>query len=92
MSEQELYDPNDPQIWVKVTAWWEAGNRDPRSLEPEVLDWLLSCHPEAVQMTPQPAWFQARMQELLAEGIEFGPDLFPGIKIYPSRASKPPLE
>jgi hypothetical protein len=63
-------DPDDPQMWERVIRWWEGPDHNPRHMDPDLLEWVLTHHPKWIKMEVNQEWINARIKELEAQGVE----------------------
>ncbi len=86
-------DPDDPEMWERATQWFEGPDLNPRHMDSELLEWVLTHHPTWIKMTVNQEWFQTRIKELQAQGIEVTPELFsemfPGLSLTTLRVFRP---
>jgi hypothetical protein len=86
-------DPDDEEMWQRATKWFEGPDFNPRHMEPDLLEWVLTHHPKWIKMTVNQEWFTARIKELEAQGIDLTPELFsemfPGLTMITWRCKRP---
>ena len=86
-------DPDDEEMWKRAERWFETGNQNARSMDPDLLEWVLTHHPKWIKMTVNQEWFKARIKELEAQGIKVTPELFselfPGLAITSWKTFRP---
>jgi hypothetical protein len=75
---------DDPQMWNRVIKWWEDPDHNPRHMDEDLLEWVLTHYPKWIKMKVNRAYFEAEIAKLKAQGIEVTPELFaeryPGLK------------
>jgi len=75
--------PKDDQgMWERLTRWWEGPDHNPRSMDPDLLEWVLTWHPKMIKMQVNQEALNRRVAELEAQGVEITPDMFPGLTMY----------
>ena len=60
-------DPEDPEMWARATRWFEGPDKNPRHMDPDLLDWVLTHHPKWIKMEVNQAAINARIKELKAQ-------------------------
>jgi hypothetical protein len=76
-----MKDRDDPQMWERVVRWWEGPDHNPRSMDEDLLDWLLTHYPKSIKMKVNQEAINERIKELKAAGEMILPDSISGLRL-----------
>jgi hypothetical protein len=79
MNPQDL---DNPQMWERVIRWREGLDHNLRHMDPHLLEWVLTHHPNWIKMEVNQESVNARIKEPEAQGVEITPDTFPGLTLH----------
>jgi hypothetical protein len=74
-------DPEDPEMWERVIRWWQGPDHNPRHMDEDLLEWVLTHHPKSINIKVNQEWVNAYIRELEAQGVEITPDIIPGLRV-----------
>jgi hypothetical protein len=41
---------DDPQMWERVIRWWEGSDHNPRHMDEDLLEWVLTHHSDCIKI------------------------------------------
>jgi hypothetical protein len=74
-------DADDPNMWDRVMYWWQGPNHNPCSMDEDLLDWVLTHHPNWIKISVKQKWLNQWLKDQQAAGKPILPDSLSGLRL-----------